>query len=65
MDGMQPDECTPEVSWEVRWPSEYAADGMTVIYRRDQAKAIETAKGARSLGRKAKLYRVERTEVDF
>lgn len=70
MNGMQPDECTPEVNWEVVWfpklPSlEAAMANPTTIIRRDQGKAIDLATAQRAAGFKTKLIRVERTEVDF
>lgn len=64
MNGMQPDECTPEVSWEVRYISG-KADEPIVVQRRDQGAAIDFAKLHRKAGRETKLYRVEKTEVDF
>lgn len=65
MEGMQPDECTPEVGWEVRWPSPHMPGGLTVVPRRDQGMAIILATAQRNAGHKVKLYRVEKTEIDF
>lgn len=67
---MQPDECTPEVSWEVVWlpklPSlEAAMANPTRITRRDQRIAIELATAQRAAGFETKLFRIEKTEVDF
>lgn len=64
MEGMQPDECTPEVSWEVRYFSDQT-DEPIAIARRKQDTAIDFAEFHRSAGRRVKLYRVEKTEVDF
>jgi len=55
----------PEVSWEVRWPSRYALNGVTVVPRRDEELAKALTRSQRSNGHAAKLYRVEKTEVDF
>lgn len=60
MDGMQ-----PEVSWEVCWPSDFGEDGMTRVQRRLEQRAKELAVNAKNLGLDAKLYRVEKTEIDF
>jgi hypothetical protein len=67
---MQPDECTPEVSWEVVWlpklPSfEAGMANQTRISRRDQGSAIRLASAQRKAGFETKLYRIEKTEVDF
>lgn len=67
---MQPDECTPEVSWEVVWlprfrSLEAAMANQIRIIRRDQLKAIKIAKAQRAAGFETKLFRMEKTEVDF
>lgn len=61
----KPDGCTPEVSWEVCWPSAYAEGQITHVPRRDQGAAIDLAKRMKHFGADAKLYRIERTEIDF
>lgn len=64
MNGMQPDECTPTISWMVQWKS--GQGGMSIpVLRRDQGDAIELAKAQRFAGFETKLYRIEQTEVDF
>lgn len=65
MEGMQPDECTPEVSWEVVWESDVNDEGVTRVLRRDQGDAISLAKHMTAHGFPSKVYRVEKTEVDF
>lgn len=66
MDGMQPDECTPEVGWEVRWHSPLMPGSEPVVMpRRNQIAAIELAREQKKRGFETKLYRVELTEVDF
>jgi hypothetical protein len=65
MEGMQPDESTQEVSWEVRWKSPMAADGTTVVVRRDKLVATVMARTQRQAGFETKLLRVEKTEIDF
>lgn len=65
MEGMQPDECTPEVSWEVAWKSNVNDEGVTRVPRRDQGDAIGLAKEMTANGFPSKVYRIEKTEVDF
>lgn len=65
MSDMPKDGCTPEVSWEVCWPSVYAEGGTTRVVRRDQLTATVLARTMRENRRETKLVRVERTEVDF
>ena len=64
MEGMQPDECTPEVSWKVRWFSPVVKDWLSQT-RRLQIDAFELATKQRAAGFKTKLFRIEQTEVDF
>lgn len=65
VEGMQPDECTPEVSWEVSWESKLGGIVFPSVERRDQGTAIALAREQRAAGFKTKLRRVEKTEIDF
>lgn len=64
MDGMQPDECTPEVAWMVQWKSKLGTMNPPVI-RRSQEDAYSLAKSQRDAGFETKLFRIEQTEMDF
>lgn len=61
---MQPDECTPEVTWEVRWKNKVNGD-LSVFQRRSQSVAVELATKQRAAGFDTKLFRIEKTETDF
>jgi hypothetical protein len=64
VEGMQPDECTTETFWEVCWKSKMYEDIVHKV-KRDQERAYEVAKLQKEAGFETKLYRVERTELDF
>ena len=66
-EGTQPDECTPEVYWEVSWKSPVSESGVTRVLRRKQEHAYERAQQVRGANGfdQVKLHRVERTEMDF
>lgn len=58
-------ENTAAVSYEVAWKSKASEGGLTEVPRRTFPAAMELALQQRNAGYEVKLFRVEKTELDF